>query len=68
MMKKTTQQHIEYAIQLLKQAAPDGIPAQALRHALSVSGRQWERVNYGLCQFPIGYDERIDDKFYCIGR
>lgn len=68
MMKKTTQQHIEYAIQLLKQAVPDGIPADALRQALGVCGRRSERVVYGLSQFPIGHDARLDDTFYWVGR
>ena len=63
-MKRTTQQYVERAIQLLKKAVPDGITSTALRKALGVSGRQWEHVDYALCQFPIGYDNRIDDKYY----
>ena len=65
--RNITKQHIENTINLLKKVVPDGISKKKLCEELGISQQQWKKVDYGLNQFPAGYDDQTN-KYYWVGR
>ena len=65
--RNTTKQHIENTVNLLKNVVPDGISKKKLCEELGISQQQWQKVDYGLNQFPVGYDDQTN-KYYWVGR
>lgn len=53
---------------LLLHAFPDGLTRRQIRQKLSISDSMFDKILYNTADYPVGYDARLDDNYYWVGR
>ena len=64
---KRTQQKINEFIPLLRKN-PSGLTRQQIIRSLAISDAVFEKILYNTADYPVGYDARLDDNYYWVGR
>ena len=64
---KRTQQKINEFIPLLRKN-PAGLTRQQIIRSLAISDAVFEKILYNTADYPVGYDARLDDNYYWVGR
>lgn len=47
---------------------PDGLTRQQIIRSLAISDAVFEKILYNTADYPVGYDARLDDNYYWVGR
>ena len=63
---KQEQQKVQEFIRLLR-AHPHGLTCRQIKSKLVISDSALNRILYYAVDLPIGYDSRLDNKYYWIG-